>query len=485
MPRYVKPWAAVATIVVFLAGAAAGDARLKATAVSAGGGHTCALLSDATVKCWGANGKGQLGDGTRTRRLTAVAVKGLTGVTGVSASGSTCAALADGTARCWGENRYGELGDGTTTARSLPVAVQGLTNVVAVSAGTTSACAVLADHTVACWGDNSRGQLGNGTRVSSLTPVVVPGLDDITAVGVDDLHACALHATGTVSCWGWSSKLGPVEDAGDLLSPALVPSLTDALSVSGSPFHACALTARAVAECWGSTLQPKVVRGFTHVKAFSFSEDGQQTEHTCAVIAGGTVKCQSPYAYQGQTGIGISYDKHVVTVPGVHGATAISTAGFYTCAVVSGGGVKCWGANDQGQLGDGTRENRYHPIAVRGIDRPATGRADLAVFAGRWGGHERSLTISRKGRAKMIVYLGCCDHIINLWFQLSRVRGTYTTARARARITRVHVYDKEFIGNHAPHVGQVGTLRLKRGIMVAFGGYYCDEVQGAKGACGA
>jgi hypothetical protein len=232
-------------------------------------------------------------------------------------------------------------------------------------------------------------------------------------------------------------------------------------------------------------LQPKVVRGFTHVKAFSFSEDGQQTEHTCAVIAGGTVKCQSPYAYQGQTGIGISYDKHVVTVPGVHGATAISTAGFYTCAVVSGGGVKCWGANDQGQLGDGTRENRYHPIAVRGIDRPATGRADLAVFAGRWGGHERSLTISRKGRAKMIVYLGCCDHIINLWFQLSRVRGTYTTARARARITRVHVYDKEFIGNHAPHVGQVGTLRLKRGIMVAFGGYYCDEAQGAKGACGA
>jgi hypothetical protein len=416
-----------------------------------------------------------------------VAVKGLPGVTGVSASTSTCAALVDGTARCWGDNHYGQLGDGTKTARSLPVAVQGLTNVAAVSAGTTSACAVLADHTVTCWGDNSRGQLGNGTRVSSLVPVAVPGLNDITAVDVGDLHACALHATGTVSCWGWSGMLGPVEDAGDLLSPALVSNLTDAVSVKGEPYRACAATARGVAECWSSTMQPKVVPGFKNVKAFSSSYDGQQTEHSCAVIAGGTVKCQSPYAYQGQTGIGISYDKHVVNVTGLHGATAISTSSFYTCAVVSGG-VKCWGVNDQGQLGDGTRENRYHPVSVRGIDKPATGKADLAVFAGRWGGHERLLQISRKGRAKIVMYLGCCDHIINLWFQLSRIHGTYTTARARARITRVHVYDKSaFTGGGAPHVGQVGSLRLRRGVIIdSFLGWnYCDEVEGGKGTCGA
>jgi alpha-tubulin suppressor-like RCC1 family protein len=459
---------------------------LKATAVSAGFGHACALLSNATVKCWGSNESGQLGDGTHTRRLTAVAVQGLVGATSVSASGGTCATLADGTARCWGDNRFGQLGDGTTISRSVPVAVQGLTGVVAVSAGSSSACALLVDHTVACWGDNSRGELGNGTRASSPTPVAVPGLNDITAVSAGDLHACALHVNGTVSCWGWSGRLGPVEDAGDQLTPTLVPSLTDAVTVSGDPFHACALTARAVAECWDPFSPPKIVRGFTNVKAFSFSEDGQQTEHSCAIIVGGTVKCQSPNPYTGQIGVGLTQTKKVVTVTGLHGVTAISTSDFYTCAVLTGGAVKCWGLNDHGQLGDGTTETRFRPVSVRGIDEPATGRATVDVFAGQWGGHERGLRITPSGRATMVVYLGCCTHVINLSFQLSRVRGTYSTATARARVTRVHVFAKSvFRRGRPPHVGQVGTLRLKRGIITEpfLGGTYCNEAN--IGNCGA
>ncbi len=368
----------------------------------------------------------------------------------------------------------------------MPVAVRGLTGAVAVSAGGPSACALLADHTVACWGDNSEGELGNGTFVSSSTPVAVPGLNDVTAVSVGDLHACALHANGTVSCWGWTGRLGPVETHGDQLTPTLVPNLTDAVSVLAGPFRSCALTARAVAECWDSFSPPKVVPGFTKVKAFSFSEDGQQTEHSCALIAGGTVKCQSPYPYMGQVGIGVTLTKKVVTVAGLHGVTAISTSGFYTCAVAAGGGVKCWGANDVGQLGDGTTETRFRPVSVRGIDKPATGRATVDVFAGRWSGHERGLRISAKGRAKMVVYLGCCSHIINVWFRLSRVHGTYTSARARARVTRVHVFDKDFIRRWGgPHVGQVGTLRLKRGIITEpfLGDFYCDEAN--VGNCGA
>ncbi len=90
---------AAITMLILLMAAAPAEALPNAIAVSAGGDHTCALLSDATVKCWGANGRGQLGDGTHKRRLTAVAVHGLTGVTSVSGS---CATLADGTARCWG-----------------------------------------------------------------------------------------------------------------------------------------------------------------------------------------------------------------------------------------------------------------------------------------------------------------------------------------------------------------------------------------------
>jgi hypothetical protein len=85
----------------------------------------------------------------------------------------------------------------------------------------------------------------------------------------------------------------------------------------------------------------------------------------------------------------------------------------------------------------------------------------------------------------MRVNISCCIHVIDVSFQLSRVRGTYATARARARITRVRVFDKTFFRRGRPHVGDVGTLRLKNGIIVEpfLGGYYCDEA--AVGQCGA
>jgi Regulator of Chromosome Condensation (RCC1) repeat protein/regulator of chromosome condensation (RCC1) repeat-containing protein len=477
---------AAVTVLVLLTGAGSAEARLEATAVSAGSGHACALLSDATVKCWGHNGMGQLGDGTRTRRLTAVAVQGLTGATGVSAGWAmSCATLADGTARCWGANDDGQLGDGTTTNRSTPVAVHGLTSVIAVSAGAGNACALLADRTVTCWGDNSRGTLGNGTRVSSATPVAVPGLTDVTDVSVNDQHACALHANGTVSCWGWTGQLGPVEDAGDLLSPTLVPNLTDAVAVGAGPYRPCALTARGVAECWSSSAPPKVVRGFADVTAFSSSLDGQQTEHSCAITSGGGVKCQSPYPYMGQVGIGLTLTKRVVTVPGLRGVKSISTGSFYTCAVPADGSVRCWGANGSGNLGDGTTETRFRPVAVRGIAKPATGRPGLDVFSGLWGGHTRTLRINRKGRGRLRFSLGCCHRVIDLSFRLSRPRGTYSVARARARVTRVRVFDRQSLGRHVPRVGQVKTVRLKRGIITDpfIGLNYCNEANA--GNCGA
>lgn len=481
-----RGWAAALTVLVLGFAGAPADARLKATAVSAGPGHACALLSDATVKCWGSNEAGQLGDGTRKRRLTAVAVQGLAGAAAVSTGWRmSCAALADGTARCWGANDRGQLGDGTTTNRSAPVAVQGLTGVLAVSAGGLHACALLVARTIACWGDNARGELGNGTRLSRPTPVAVPGLTDAVAVDARDQRTCALHSNGTVSCWGWSGMLGPVEDAGDLLSPALVPGLTDALSVSGDPYRRCALTARRVAVCWTEVEPPKVLRGFADLTAFSSSLDGQQTEHSCAITSGGAVKCQSSNPYQGQVGIGPTTTRRVVTVPGLRGVTSISTNSFYTCAVPSGGDVKCWGTNGGGNLGDGTTQTRFRPVSVRGIDKPATGRATLDVFGGLWGGHARSLRITPRGRGKMVVFLGCCTRVINLSFRLSRVRGTYSTARARARVTRVRVFSKEALGGRVPRVGQVGTLRLKRGIITeSFLGFnYCDDANA--GNCGA
>jgi alpha-tubulin suppressor-like RCC1 family protein len=132
----------------------------------AGDNHACALTSAGAVKCWGFNLFGELGDGTNTDRNTPVPVLGLSsGVIGLAAgSGHTCALTSVGTMKCWGKNDSGQLGDGTTTTRNIPVEVGGLpVSVISLAAGGQHTCAVLAGiGPLRCWGDNSYGQLGLG-----------------------------------------------------------------------------------------------------------------------------------------------------------------------------------------------------------------------------------------------------------------------------------------------------------------------------------
>src|SRR2546426_691613 len=169
---------------------AAGAGTTGAVAVAARGYHSCALLGDGTVWCWGRNSDGQLGvtpSGSQCPTTpgffcssTPVRATGITSAAAVIAGGyHTCALFGDGTAQCWGRNDDGQLGDGTFTSSSTPVRVGGLTGAAAVSAGILHTCALLANGTVKCWGavgpNNDFGQLGNGATTGSSTPVTVTG----------------------------------------------------------------------------------------------------------------------------------------------------------------------------------------------------------------------------------------------------------------------------------------------------------------------
>ena len=109
----------------------------------------------------------------------------------------TCATLTDGTVKCWGDNTYGQLGNGSTTHSTTPVAVPGLANVLALSSGWYNTCATLSDGTVKCWGNNWAGQLGNGSTTQSTTPVAVTGLSNVLAVSSRGFHTCATLSDGT------------------------------------------------------------------------------------------------------------------------------------------------------------------------------------------------------------------------------------------------------------------------------------------------
>jgi alpha-tubulin suppressor-like RCC1 family protein len=154
-----------------------------AVEVSCGALHTCVRLSSGQVRCWGYNGYGQLGDNSVTTNYTPVEVdinttnSVLTGAVQLT-SGiyHTCARISDGTVRCWGYNGYGELGNGTTTAARIATPVQELrpgasspitlTGVRHVYAGYYQTCAAMTDLTVRCWGRGDYGQIGDGALLT-------------------------------------------------------------------------------------------------------------------------------------------------------------------------------------------------------------------------------------------------------------------------------------------------------------------------------
>jgi cysteine-rich repeat protein len=352
----------------------------EASAISAGGYHTCAVSNAGGAWCWGADFDGQTGMGIPSTRQPPMRVIGLSsGVAGIcSGEDFACALLEDASVSCWGYNEDGQLGNGTTDMGVSPVGVSGLSSgATAVSCGSFHACAVLETGGVRCWGWNDYGQLGDGTLEDRLAPVDVAGLaSGVEAVGAGHRHTCALLAAGEIRCWGGNSR-GQLGDGTtvDRLAPVPVEGLSSrAVSVAAGDAYTCALLDTGGVQCWGINISYLLGDGTTEMRTTPVDVLGLETgvitlssggSHWCAVLASGGVRCWGSNE-EGQLGNGTpSYMRGPADVIGLTGGIrALSAGSAHTCAMTDEGEVLCWGRDDYGQS-SGSYPGYPHLVACR------------------------------------------------------------------------------------------------------------------------
>ena len=382
-------------------------------------GFTCARMSDGTVKCWGFDEMGQTGvdptasdacdPGALPCTKTPKTVAGLSNVTKIAVGGEhACAILSDKTVMCWGANGSKQLGatSGETCVPAgasfaypcshTPLAVTGLSNVTDLSLGSDHSCALLGDNTMKCWGSNETKQLGVGSAtVESCTdptsthdcigtPTSPSGLTDVIAIAAGSGHTCATTTAGSTpgtKCWGANgqSQLAdgtttdrdvPTDMAG---GGSFVPLWTGGTSSYTCGGQAGAGTVLDVL-CWGDNADKQIAgSGATVTSPSSLSYISADKTPT-AFVGGNTVfvlEADGMFA-AGRNDVGQLGDGTTST-PADHTAPTgftfdqvqqFAPGGDHTCALLTDSSVMCWGANVTGQLGDGTVTESHTPKKI-------------------------------------------------------------------------------------------------------------------------
>jgi alpha-tubulin suppressor-like RCC1 family protein len=373
--------------------------------VAAGRYHSCVVLSTGHVKCWGNGAWGALGDGSVSPQAIPTLTVGLpsagTAIVGISESqDGGCALNSQLALKCWGLL----TGNGDTGEHDSAVA--SLQGQVAQASEGYGGCALTPKDQVTCWGSNFLGQLGVGTHGNFTgTPSLVPGLTSIQQVSDSELHVCALAKDGSVDCWGNNSN-GQLGDGSttERDSPVPVTGLPGvAVQISAGGDSTCALMRSTTVWCWGGggagelgnnstsdSSAPVQVKGLTG--AVQIDVGGATA---CAVLQTGIAKCWGDDT-SGELGDGFTTNqKTPVTVNGLSGGVVqIINTGEDGCALLqSSGEVQCWGADDVGQIGNGTTSATpsLTPVTVSGLSGGA-----LALGTNPGGNSECLITIANQ-----------------------------------------------------------------------------------------
>ncbi len=279
-------------------------------------------------------------------------------------------------------------GSSSASDGSSPVvdaAPLGVGTPVSVGAGWQFSCALTSAGAVACWGSNAHGQLGDGSGKDSAVPVLVAGLSSgAVALSVGYAHACAVVGSdggaggGSVVCWG-ANESGELGDgtSTDRGAPVSVPGLGTVTAVAAGGAHSCAVVGGAVS-CWGSNAEGQLAASGASSSPTPLTVPGVGTAtasvvaitaggaHTCATRTDGSVWCWGADT-DGQLGDGtVAPSAGPQAVSQLTSTGGVCAGNAHTCALVSGA-VRCWGYGQFGQLGDGQVADSPSPVATSAI----------------------------------------------------------------------------------------------------------------------